>query len=113
MSYGFREITLIMNLGLRPLRAGYDRSVQPESVSLLGLGQMEGIAKAAGVYKGRPRSIDPTQIRAMREQGMGMGATTIAKTLGIDRISDQSSSNEQMPKPVELANPALSATTHQ
>jgi hypothetical protein len=34
-SYGFREITLIMNLGLRPLRANYDRSVQPERVSFL------------------------------------------------------------------------------
>jgi DNA invertase Pin-like site-specific DNA recombinase len=49
--------------------------------------QMEGIAKAkaAGVYLGRPKSIDPDEVRAMRAQGMG--ATAIAKHLGIDRTS--------------------------
>jgi resolvase-like protein len=34
--------------------------------------QLEGIAKAkaAGVYKGRPASIDAAQVRAMKAQGM-------------------------------------------
>jgi hypothetical protein len=37
--------------------------------------QLEGIAKAkaAGVYKGRPASIDATQVREMKAQGMGVG----------------------------------------
>jgi DNA invertase Pin-like site-specific DNA recombinase len=49
--------------------------------------QMEGIAKAkaAGVYLGRRRSIDPAQVRALKEQGLG--ATAIAKQLGIERTS--------------------------
>jgi hypothetical protein len=34
---------------------------------------MEGIAKAkaAGVYKGRPATIDGSQVRAMKRDGMG------------------------------------------
>jgi DNA invertase Pin-like site-specific DNA recombinase len=51
--------------------------------------QLEGIsrAKANGVYvgKGRPASIDATRVRAMKAQGMG--ATEIAKELGIGRAS--------------------------
>ena len=51
--------------------------------------QMEGIAraKASGVYagKGRPRSIDAAQVQAMKARGMG--ATEIAKVLGIGRAS--------------------------
>jgi DNA invertase Pin-like site-specific DNA recombinase len=49
--------------------------------------QMEGIAKAkaAGVYLGRPKSIDPDKVRALKEQGLG--ATAIAKQLGIERTS--------------------------
>jgi hypothetical protein len=37
--------------------------------------QLEGIAKAkaAGVYKGRPASIDAAQVRAMKAQGLGVG----------------------------------------
>jgi DNA invertase Pin-like site-specific DNA recombinase len=37
--------------------------------------QLEGIAKAkaAGVYKGRPASIDAAQVRAMKAQGLGIG----------------------------------------
>jgi DNA invertase Pin-like site-specific DNA recombinase len=36
--------------------------------------QLEGIAKAkaAGVYKGRPASIDAGQVRAMKAQGLGL-----------------------------------------
>jgi DNA invertase Pin-like site-specific DNA recombinase len=49
--------------------------------------QMEGIAKAkaAGVYKGRPASIDVAQVRELRAQGMGAGA--IAAAMGIGRAS--------------------------
>jgi DNA invertase Pin-like site-specific DNA recombinase len=49
--------------------------------------QMEGIAKAkaAGVYKGRPASIEGARVREMKAQGLG--ATEIAKALGIGRAS--------------------------
>jgi DNA invertase Pin-like site-specific DNA recombinase len=49
--------------------------------------QLEGIAeaKAKGVYKGRPPKIDATQVRQMRADGLG--ATAIAKAMGIDRGS--------------------------
>jgi DNA invertase Pin-like site-specific DNA recombinase len=50
--------------------------------------QMEGIAKAkaAGVYKGRKASIDPATVRRLREEE-GLGATEIARKLGIARTS--------------------------
>jgi DNA invertase Pin-like site-specific DNA recombinase len=49
--------------------------------------QLEGIAKAkqAGVYKGRKPSIEPAKIREL--QAEGLGATDIAKRLGIGRAS--------------------------
>jgi DNA invertase Pin-like site-specific DNA recombinase len=49
--------------------------------------QMEGIAKAkaAGVYKGRPASIDPAQIQQLKAEGMG--PSQIAKELGNARAS--------------------------
>jgi DNA invertase Pin-like site-specific DNA recombinase len=49
--------------------------------------QMEGIAKAKaeGVYKGRKPSIDAEKVKAMRAQGLG--ASQIAKQLGIGRAS--------------------------
>ncbi|MGO4336024.1 recombinase family protein [Labrys sp. KB_33_2] len=49
--------------------------------------QMEGIAKAkaSGVYKGRKPSIDIARVREL--QAGGMGATEIAKALGIGRAS--------------------------
>ncbi len=49
--------------------------------------QRDGIdkAKAAGIYKGRPASIDGDQIRAMRDAGTGPAA--IARALGIGRAS--------------------------
>lgn len=49
--------------------------------------QMEGIAKAkaAGVYKGRKPTIDPTRVRALKQDGLG--ATAIARRLGIGRAS--------------------------
>jgi DNA invertase Pin-like site-specific DNA recombinase len=47
--------------------------------------QMEGIsaAKAAGVYKGRPASIKPAAVAALKAEGLG--ATEIAKRLKIGR----------------------------
>ncbi len=49
--------------------------------------QAEGIAKAkiAGVYKGRPATIDSAAVRRLREEGKG--ATEIAKALGVGRAS--------------------------
>jgi DNA invertase Pin-like site-specific DNA recombinase len=49
--------------------------------------QMEGIAaaKAAGVYKGRPPSIKPDAVAALKAEGLG--ANEIAKKLGIGRAS--------------------------
>jgi DNA invertase Pin-like site-specific DNA recombinase len=49
--------------------------------------QLEGIAKAkaAGVYKGRPASIDVTKVRQLKAKGMG--ASEIAKALKIGRAS--------------------------
>ena len=48
---------------------------------------MEGIAaaKKKGVYKGRPRSIDTTKIKALMDAGLG--ASAVAKKLGIGRAS--------------------------
>ena len=49
--------------------------------------QMEGVlkAKAAGKYRGRPASIDPVRVKELRQTGMG--ASQIAKTMGIGRAS--------------------------
>ena len=49
--------------------------------------QMEGInaAKIRGVYKGRKPSIEPDEIRRLRKEGLG--ATEIARKLGIGRAS--------------------------
>jgi DNA invertase Pin-like site-specific DNA recombinase len=49
--------------------------------------QLEGIAKAkaAGKYRGRPATIDPVKIAALKAEGLG--ATAIAKKLGIGRAS--------------------------
>ena len=49
--------------------------------------QREGIdrAKAAGIYKGRKRTVDLDHVRSLREQGFG--ATDIATKLGIARAS--------------------------
>ena len=49
--------------------------------------QRDGIekAKAKGVYKGRPKSIDPVEVRRLHESGLG--ATQIATKLAIGRAS--------------------------
>jgi DNA invertase Pin-like site-specific DNA recombinase len=49
--------------------------------------QMQGTkaAKTRGVYKGRPPSIKPEAIAALKAEGLG--ATAIAERLGINRAS--------------------------
>jgi len=49
--------------------------------------QMEGIAKAKerGVYKGRQPSVDVERVKELRDSGMG--ASAIAKEMGIGRAS--------------------------
>ena len=49
--------------------------------------QMEGIAKAKerGVYKGRKPSVDVEQVKTLKESGLG--ASAIAKEMGIGRAS--------------------------
>lgn len=49
--------------------------------------QMEGVmkAKAAGKYRGRPASIDPVRVKALRDTGMG--AAQIAREMNIGRAS--------------------------
>jgi DNA invertase Pin-like site-specific DNA recombinase len=49
--------------------------------------QIEGIAKAkaAGKYRGRPPTIDPQAIKALRQQGLG--ASQIAREMNIGRAS--------------------------
>ena len=49
--------------------------------------QMEGIAKAktAGVYKGRPASIDLDRVRQLKAEGWG--PSQVARKLGISRAS--------------------------
>ncbi len=49
--------------------------------------QLEGIskAKASGVYKGRPPSIDTGKVKALQTEGLGPSA--IAARLGIGRAS--------------------------
>lgn len=49
--------------------------------------QADGIAKAkvAGVYKGRPKSIEAESVLALKAEGLG--ATEIARKLGIGRAS--------------------------
>ncbi len=49
--------------------------------------QMEGIvkAKARGAYKGRPKTIEEDEVRRLKADGMG--ASEIARSLGIGRAS--------------------------
>jgi DNA invertase Pin-like site-specific DNA recombinase len=49
--------------------------------------QIEGIeaAKARGVYKGRPRTIPPDEVKRLLKEGVG--ATEVARRLGIGRAS--------------------------
>ncbi len=56
--------------------------------------QAEGIAKAKaeGVYKGRPASIDAAEVRRLKAEGLG--AVAIAKRLKIGRASVYRALNE-------------------
>lgn len=67
-------------LGMLSVFAEFETNIRKER-------QMEGIAKAklAGVYKGRPASIDADAVRKLKSQGMG--ASAIAKQLGCGRSS--------------------------
>jgi DNA invertase Pin-like site-specific DNA recombinase len=49
--------------------------------------QAEGIAKAKakGLYKGRPKAVDDAKVKELK--ATGMGATAIAKALGIGRAT--------------------------
>ena len=55
--------------------------------------QAEGIAKAKadGRYKGRPKTVDDAKVKELKEAGMG--ATAIAKELGIGRATVYKSLN--------------------
>ena len=57
--------------------------------------QLEGIAKAkaAGIYKGRPTTIDPATVRKMHSDGVG--PSDIAKRLKIGRASVYRALKEQ------------------
>jgi DNA invertase Pin-like site-specific DNA recombinase len=56
--------------------------------------QLERIAKAkaAGIYKGRRPSVDVSQVRALKQKGIGPSA--MAETLGIGRASVYRALNE-------------------
>jgi DNA invertase Pin-like site-specific DNA recombinase len=73
--------------------------------------QLEGIAKAkaAGVYKGRPASIDVTKVRQMKAQGMG--ASEIAKALKIGRASVYRALGERSSPKAQRAGSAAALTT--
>jgi len=51
--------------------------------------QLEGIAKAkaAGVYKGRPASIDVARVRALKAQGMGAPPRSPMSSASVGRAS--------------------------
>ncbi|GAB5484705.1 MAG: hypothetical protein Pars93KO_11390 [Parasphingorhabdus sp.] len=67
-------------LGILGAVAEFETSIRKER-------QREGIekAKARGVYKGRPASIDPEEVKKLKQTGMG--AAAIAKQLNIGRAS--------------------------
>jgi DNA invertase Pin-like site-specific DNA recombinase len=67
-------------LGILGAVAAFETDIRKER-------QAEGIAKAkaAGVYRGRKPSVDVGQVRALG--GEGLGATEIARRLGIGRAS--------------------------
>lgn len=95
------EHLMAKDVGFRCLsQAGVDTSTSTGRLMLAMLGavaafendlrrerQLDGIlkAKAAGVYKGRKPSIDPSQVRSLRDQGLG--PSEIARQLRIGRAS--------------------------
>jgi DNA invertase Pin-like site-specific DNA recombinase len=67
-------------LGMLGVFAEFETNIRKER-------QLEGIAaaKAAGVYKGRPATIEAAEIAKLKAEGLG--ASAIAKRLGIGRAS--------------------------
>ena len=67
-------------LGMLGVFAEFETNIRRER-------QLEGIAaaKKAGVYKGRPATIDVAQVRQLKAEGLG--ATAIAKRLSVGRAS--------------------------
>lgn len=55
--------------------------------NIIRIRQAEGIAKAKskGLYKGRPKTVDDQKIKEMKQAGIG--ATAIARELGIGRAT--------------------------
>jgi len=88
-------------VGFRALQQGAIDTTRPEGRLMLNIlgafaefeteirkeRQRDGIdkAKAAGRYKGRPKTIDPQRISELRASGLG--ATEIARHLGVGRAS--------------------------
>ena len=74
------DIYVEMTLKLLAVFAEFETKIRKER-------QLEGIekAKAEGKYRGRKPTIDPDRVKGMRDGGMG--ATAIAKELGIGRAS--------------------------
>ena len=68
-------------LGMLGVFAEFETNIRKER-------QLEGIAKAKaeGVYKGRPPSINPLEIQRLHDEEK-LGPTAIAKRLGIGRAS--------------------------
>jgi DNA invertase Pin-like site-specific DNA recombinase len=67
-------------LGMLGVFAEFETGIRKER-------QLEGIAKAkkAGVYRGRPATIEASKVAALK--AAGFGATEIAKRLGVGRAS--------------------------
>ena len=67
-------------LGMLAIFAEFETNLRRER-------QLEGIAKAkaAGVYRGRPASIDADEVRQLKSSGKG--ATEIARAMGVGRAS--------------------------
>lgn len=100
-TFNRRGVSVVFNTERLAFRAGKDAEDDPFARlqlhmmaafaqferSIILKRQREGIAKAKarGVYKGRRPSIDPEEVAKLR--GEGLGATEIARKLGIGRAS--------------------------
>ena len=75
--------TILITLLAQPLWAGTTNRAKQFSPPPADGGHQEGYRE--GVYQGRKSSIDIETVRKIRDEGMG--ATAIARSLGIDRTS--------------------------